>query len=236
MTSHKLPAWRPFVILSAAVSLDGKLATDTGDANLSTGKDWSRVHHLRMESDAIMVGGGTIRKDDSKLLVDKEKLGAPVSRQPLRVVVSATGKIPLDARVITKRPEVPTLIAITAQCPPIQRQKLKDMGCQVIECGNKTLVDLPLLLRFLKTDFKVNHLMIEGGGKLNGSMLSLQLIDEIHMTYAPVIAGFGVPLFELSKPIQRFSESPFFEIIAMERIDDMVWIRMKIHYTPRQLF
>ena len=235
MASPEPSTWRPFVILSTAVSLDGKLATDTGDTNLSNRKDWNRVHHLRMESDAIMVGGGTIRKDDSKLIVDEEKLGGPASRQPLRVVVSATGNIPLNARVITQFPEVPTLIAITTHCPIKQQQKLEDMGCQVIECGSKTLVDLSLLLKLLKTDFKVNRLMVEGGGKLNGSLLSMRLIDEIQMSYAPVIAGHGVPLFELSHPIRKFSESPFFEIRTIERIDDMFWIRVKIHYAPREL-
>jgi 2,5-diamino-6-(ribosylamino)-4(3H)-pyrimidinone 5'-phosphate reductase len=227
--------WRPFVILSAAVSLDGKLATDGGDAKLSTSNDWSRVHRLRMESDAIMVGGGTIRKDDPKLVVDTKKLGGSVSRQPIRVVVSATGKIPLDARVITHYPEIPTLIAITSHCSTKQKQKLANVGCQVIQCGDNKFVDLSILLRILKIEFKVDRLMVEGGGRLNGSMLSLQLIDEIQLTYAPAIAGNGTSLFELSQSIQNFSESPFFEIITFGRIDDMLWIRFKVHYTKRKL-
>jgi 2,5-diamino-6-(ribosylamino)-4(3H)-pyrimidinone 5'-phosphate reductase len=227
--------WRPFVILSAAVSLDGKLATVGGDTNISTSNDWSRVHRLRMESDAIMVGGGTIRKDDSKLVVDSKKLGAPVSRQPLRVIVSATGNIPLDARAIIHCPEIPTLIAITSHCSTKQEQRLSGVGCQVIQCGNNTFVDLSLLMRILKTEFKVDQLMVEGGGRLNGSMLSLQLIDEIQLAYAPVIAGNGTSIFELSQSIQNFSESPLFEIRTFGRIDDMLWIRFKVHYTKRQL-
>ncbi|MFW9777282.1 MAG: RibD family protein [Candidatus Heimdallarchaeota archaeon] len=235
MASYKPLKWRPYVILSAAASLDGKLATDAGDTNLSTKNDWKRVHLLRMESDAIMVGGGTIRKDDSKLVVDPKKSGSPISRQPIRVVVSATGNIPLDARVITHDPIVPTLIAVTSNCSARQVKKLEDVGCQVIHCGNERSVDLSLLLSILKTKFMVNRLMLEGGGRLNGSMLSLKLIDELQIAYAPVIAGNGVSLFEFSQSFQDFSESPFFEIITSRRIDDMLWIHFKVHYTPRQL-
>ncbi|MFW9854083.1 MAG: RibD family protein [Candidatus Thorarchaeota archaeon] len=235
MTSHKPPKWRPYVILSAAASLDGKLATDGGDTKLSTKNDWKRVHLLRLESDAIMVGGETIRQDDSKLVVDPKKLGAPISRQPIRVVVSATGNIPLDARVITHDSAVPTLIAVTSNCSAKHVQKLEDVGCQVIHCGDDRFVDLSLLLRVLKNQFKVNRLMLEGGGRLNGSMLSFKLIDELQIAYAPVIAGNGVSIFEFSQSFQYFSESPFFEIIASRRIDDMLWVDFKVNYTSRQL-
>ncbi|MFX0171630.1 MAG: RibD family protein [Candidatus Hodarchaeota archaeon] len=226
---------RPFVTLSAAISLDGFIATIKGDSELSNSKDWARVHQLRMDSDAIMVGGGTIRADDSKLTVNEKKLKKKAINHPIRLVVSSKGNIPINARVITYRPEIPTLIAITSQCPSKKRLKLEEKGCELIECGDGPLVNLKQLLGILKKDFNINTLMLEGGSRLNGEMLNQCFIDEVHLAFAPVICGSGIPLFALPKTILNFSDSPYFEIITYSQLDDMIFIQMSVHYQPRQI-
>ncbi len=226
---------RPFIILSAATSLDGYIATIDGDSRLSNSKDWNRVHKLRAESDAIMVGSGTIRTDDSKLTVEKKFFSKKTKKHPLRIVVSSKGDIPLNSRIITYRPEIPTLIATTSLCPEKQKMELTTRGCQVIECGDGPLTNLPQLLYRLKNEFLINNLMLEGGGRLNGEMLNQELIDEIHLAIAPVISGRGIPLFTLPCQISDFSESPFFEITANERIGDMIFLKIRIQYKQRRI-
>ncbi|UCG90297.1 MAG: dihydrofolate reductase family protein [Candidatus Heimdallarchaeota archaeon] len=235
MNLVKSPKIRPYVFLSAATSLDGYIATVDGDSLLSNSKDWARVHRLRAESDAIMVGSGTIRTDDSKLTINERLVGARIEKHPIRVVVSSNGSIPLKSRVITHRPDVQTLIATTSQCSLSQTKKLEKRGCKVIKCGNGPLTDLHQLLYIVKTEFNVKKLMVEGGSLLNGALLSNKLVDEIYLAIAPVICGLGIPLFNLSQPIPTFSKSPFFEIKAHSQIDDMIWLKMSIHYQSRQI-
>jgi 2,5-diamino-6-(ribosylamino)-4(3H)-pyrimidinone 5'-phosphate reductase len=226
---------RPFVFLSAAISLDGKIATSQGDTLLSNSEDWVRVHRLRADSDAIMVGSGTIRADDSKLAVNESLIGTKIKKHPIRVVVSSDGNIPLKSRIITYKPDILTLIATTSQCPLNQRKKLEKSGCQVVECGKGPLTDLYQLLSLLKTDYNVKKLMVEGGSRLNGELINQQLLDEIQLALAPVISGQGVPLFSLSKPLATFSESPYFEIKTCEKIGDMVWFTISVHYRSRRI-
>ncbi|MFX0014190.1 MAG: RibD family protein [Promethearchaeota archaeon] len=235
MSLFSLPSIRPYVILSAAISLDGHIATLNGDSLLSNREDWIRVHHLRADSDAIMIGSGTVRADDSKLTVNEDLIEVKNINHPIRIVVSSDGMIPLNSRIIIHRPDIPTLIATTSRCSLIQTEKLEKRGCKIIKCGNGPLVDLSKLLLVLKTDFQVNKLMLEGGSQLNGAMLNLQFIDEIQLAIAPVICGQGIPLFKLSKAFYMFSESPFFDIKSYNQIGDMIWLKMLINYQSREI-
>lgn len=226
---------RPHVILSVAASLDGYISTSNNDTELSNSIDWTRVHNLRAQSDAIMVGSGTIRTDDSKLIVDKRYVLQTPYFSPIRIVVSSTGLIPLNARVITYLPNIPTIIATSSRCSREQKIKLEEKGCGIIESGEGPLTDLPQLLHILNTKYSINRLMLEGGSRLNGEMLCHQLIDEIHLAIAPVICGKGIPIFDLPSPFSTFSESPFFKIILNEQIGDMIFLKISLEYQHRQI-
>jgi diaminohydroxyphosphoribosylaminopyrimidine deaminase/5-amino-6-(5-phosphoribosylamino)uracil reductase len=226
---------RPKVIFSVATSLDGLIATLDGDTTLSNKEDWSRVHHLRASCDAIMVGSGTIIADNSKLTVKRKFFDkGEVINNPTRIVVASTGNIPLNSNVILYKPEVPTIIATTSRCHIDQKSRLKAQGCEIIECGNGPRVDLEKLLIILRSDFNIQTLMFEGGSLLSGAMLSEHLIDEIHISIAPVIGGRGKPLFSLPSPIVNFEQSPFFEVVSHENIGDMIFMRLFVRYRPRQ--
>lgn len=235
VTTDKLKYKRPYITLSAASSLDGYISTINGDSRLSNSKDWNRVHELRSKSDAIIVGSGTIRIDDSKLTIDEKYFQKKPMEHPIRVVVSSKGNIPLNARVITYKSDIPTFIAITSQCSKDQKLKLEKSGCKVIKCGKGPLVNLQQLLHILKTEYSIHNVMLEGGSRLNGEMLHQKLIDEVHLAIAPVICGKGVPFFTLPKTISSFAESPFFKIIRSERINDMVFLKIIIQYKQRDI-
>ncbi|MHA1976497.1 MAG: RibD family protein [Candidatus Hodarchaeales archaeon] len=236
MVSNRIFEHRPKIILSAAISLDGQIASSTGEVKLSNTEDWKRVHHLRSKSDAIMVGSGTILADDSKLTIrpDYIEKGNHV-RDPVRIVVSSSGKIPLDASVILFRPEIPTIIATTSKCPNVQREKFREMGCDVIICGDGPLVNLRHLMLTLYKDFNIHRVLLEGGSKLNGNMLMEKLIDEVHVSIAPVLGGNGIPFFGLPSAINSFDQSPYFEILDHTIIGDMIWLHLRVQYDSRIL-
>ncbi|MEM2212015.1 MAG: 2,5-diamino-6-(ribosylamino)-4(3H)-pyrimidinone 5'-phosphate reductase [Candidatus Nezhaarchaeales archaeon] len=173
---------RPYVILSAAMTLDGKIATKTRDSKISCIEDLKRVHKLRASVDAIMVGIGTVLIDDPKLLVKYYE-----GRNPIRVVVDSKARIPLNAKVITEG-GARTVVAVTDLAPISKVEELKRVGVEVVVAGSGEEVDLKLLMRKLRA-MGVRTLMLEGGATLNWSMVKEGLIDEVRVAIAPVIVG-----------------------------------------------
>jgi len=217
------------------MSLDGFIVSQTGDNNLSNSQDWKRVHHLRLDSDAIMVGSNTIRVDDSKLTVKEEYVTGKTIKHPVRVVVTSDGKIPLNARVIQYKPEIKTIIATTSLCSEKQKKLLEEQGCEVLTCGSGPLVDLVFLLQILKSHFNINKLLVEGGGKLNSELLKSSCIDEIHLSIAPVIFGSGIKLFDTWVPFSDHQQFPTFNTQKIEKIGDMIFLKLLVIYEPRAI-
>lgn len=170
----------PFVTVKFAASLDGKIATRSGDSKWITGED-SRayVQRLRAESDAIMVGVNTVLADDPRLTArgpDDE----PVTRQPLRVVVDSRGRTPLDARILSEPGD--TIVAVAKSGPVIQGAQVVAMG------GPEGTVDLPALFRELGRR-ELTSVLVEGGGTLIGSLFDSRMVDKVVAFVAPVIIG-----------------------------------------------
>ncbi|MHC1591218.1 MAG: dihydrofolate reductase family protein, partial [Candidatus Helarchaeales archaeon] len=136
------------------MSVDGKIASRTGDCEFSDEEDWKRVHELRASVDAIMVGRNTIEKDDSKLTI-KQFPDHPISikKYPSRIVVDSLATIPLTARVFTVQPEkYPTIIAVTSRAPADKILQIEQLGAKVLTCGNGQKVDLVQLMRMLRRE------------------------------------------------------------------------------------
>jgi diaminohydroxyphosphoribosylaminopyrimidine deaminase/5-amino-6-(5-phosphoribosylamino)uracil reductase len=162
---------RPFVILKAAVSLDGKIATYRGDSRwISTEASRRRTHALRNEVDAVMVGAETVVRDDPELTV---RLLEGEVRNPLRVVVDSALRIPPTSRLLTERPEVKTLVATTAKAPMERREAVEALGREVEKLAEREVISL----------------LLEGGGQLNASMLEAGLVDRLHVVIAPMLIG-----------------------------------------------
>lgn len=173
---------RPHVILNAAMTLDGKIATLTGSSEISGPQDLKRVHQIRKENDAIMVGINTILVDDPRLTV--HKISSTKSDNPTRVVVDSQARTPLDARIMSE--DAPTIIAVSKKAPTENVVNLKEKA-EVIVCGEDK-VDLVELMEKFKIK-GINNLMLEGGAALNFSMLKNGLVDEVRVCIAPMIVG-----------------------------------------------
>lgn len=179
---------KPYVILNAAMTLDGKIATETGSSNISGKEDLIRVHELRKEVDAIMVGINTVIADDPRLTV--HKIESKKEDNPIRVVVDGKGRIPIESRITNN--DAPTIIAVSDDyksdlTASNKYQILKNNGVDFFFAGEKQ-VDLIKLMNYLY-EKGVKTLMLEGGSTLNFSMIKDGLIDEIRICVAPMVVG-----------------------------------------------
>lgn len=179
---------RPYVILNAAMTLDGKIATSTGSSNISGKEDLERVHELRKECDAIMVGIGTVLADDPRLTV--HKIDAKSEDNPVRVVVDSKCRTPIAARITNK--DARTIIAGANEYKydfmvTDRYETFKKRGVDFFFSGDKR-VDLSLLMSYLHEE-GIEKLMLEGGATLNFSMIKAGLIDEIRICVAPMVVG-----------------------------------------------
>ncbi len=172
---------RPYVILSAAISIDGKIATRTGRSNLSSKKDLVRVHVLRRSADAILVGKNTINVDDPLLTVRYVK-----GKNPIRVILDSKGSLSPKSKVIKTAQKIPTILVVSESATR-EVEKFAAKGVQVIRCG-KTKIDLKKLLELLRKK-GVKRIIIEGGGITNWHFFKEKLVDEIVITVTPYIIG-----------------------------------------------
>ncbi len=176
----------PFVTLKLALSLDGRIATRTGDARWISGPASGRfVHGLRRDCNAVMVGGETVRRDDPQLTV---RLARPDTR-PMRVVVSSGGDLPVDAKVFSDQERWPTLLFASAAMPGSLAARLAERGVKVeILGGQDGTVDLAAVLERLGR-LGVSRLLVEGGGLLAGRLLADNRVDRMLAIYAPLLIG-----------------------------------------------
>ena len=179
---RKRDKMKPHVILNAAMTLDGKIATRTGSSEISGKEDLIRVHKLRKDMDAIMVGINTLLADDPRLTV--HKIEADPEDNPVRIVVDSKARTPLNFRILNN--EAPTIIATTESADPEKIEALEKKAT-VLKCG-KDRVDLKSLMDKL-SKIEIKTMMLEGGSTLNYSMLENGLVDEVSVCVAPMIAG-----------------------------------------------
>ena len=179
---------KPYVILNAAMTLDGKIVTASNSSNVSGDEDLKRVHELRKNVDGIMVGIGTVLADDPRLTV--HKIDANPDDNPVRVVVDSKCRTPIAARVTNK--DAKTVIAVANEFKfdfivGDRCDMFKKRGVDFFFSGD-VKVDLSALMDYLYS-IGVKTLMLEGGATLNFSMIKEGLIDEIRVCVAPKVVG-----------------------------------------------
>lgn len=181
---------RPFVTLKAASTLDGKIATHALDSKWITSEEARYdVHKLRSENQAILVGVGTVIEDDPELTAR-----IPNGRNPLRIVLDSSLRIPLDAKLVTDS-LAETWIFTAKQVDGNKKAVLEERGIRIFETSGETRVDLPDVLRTLGEQ-SVSSLFIEGGGTVNASFLENGFIDKVVLYFAPkLIGGKNAPTF-----------------------------------------
>lgn len=172
---------RPYIIVSAAMSIDGKLATRTGRSNLSSKKDLIRVHKLRKSVDAILVGKNTISIDDPILTVRYVK-----GKNPIRIILDSKPSLSTNYRVIETAKKIPTILVVLENSPK-KVEKFIAKGVEVIRCG-KNKINLKKLLEILGKK-GIKRIIVEGGGTTNWYFFKEKLVDEIVITITPYIIG-----------------------------------------------
>jgi diaminohydroxyphosphoribosylaminopyrimidine deaminase/5-amino-6-(5-phosphoribosylamino)uracil reductase len=180
---------KPFVTAKFAVSLDGKIATKSGDSKwISCEESRKYVHNLRYTVDAIMAGVNTVLADDPRLIVRScGGRGGTVRKQPLRVIVDGKGRTPLTARVF--RQPGKTLLVLGRVATSDEKTVFAQVGAEVIELPSaKGRVDLENLLKALG-EREITSILVEGGGILLGSLFDCGLVDKVTAFIAPIIVG-----------------------------------------------
>ncbi len=178
----------PFVTAKFAMSLDGKIATRTGDSKWISSEESRRfVHYLRYTADAILVGVNTVMTDNPQLTFRACARGGIAKRQPLRVIADATGLTPISARIFHEPGSV--LMAVGEKIDPVKKQGYLDAGADVIVLPSKRgLVDLAVLFKTLGAR-QVSNVLVEGGSTVLGSVFDAGLVDKVVVFVAPIIIG-----------------------------------------------
>lgn len=223
---HRQRVGRPWVTAKFAMSLDGKIATRTGDARWISGTA-SRVHahQLRDRSDAVIVGIGTVLADDPRLTVRP----APADgHQPHRIVLDTRLRMPLSAALANPELAVGTTVAFAA--PAViatgAAEALVDRGLTLLALPSDPAgrVDLRALLEALGQRGYAD-VLVEGGGEVLAGLFGLGLVDEIEACLAPIVIGgrtASTPIGGLG--VERIEQAGQLHIIEVVRRDDDVWI------------
>ena len=170
----------PFVLLKAAMSLDGKIACRSGDSKWITGDEARKYsHELRSRYDAILVGINTVLKDDPELTCRKRK-----GRDPIRIVLDSALRIPFDAKVLRDENVV---VATSERYGRKKKNALEKKGIRVWVLG-KERVDMRALMKRLGNE-GITSLLVEGGGEANASALEAGIVDKVNFFIAPKIMG-----------------------------------------------
>src|SRR4029078_5798024 len=188
------------IILNAAISIDGKIATINGDTKISSELDLKRVHELRRGVDVILVGISTVLNDDP-LLTIRYAINKKAIKNPIRIIIDSKGRIPLHSKIVKTANQIETRVVVTSKAPSKKLKKLEKRGIKIIVLdqgpdgdrkdrgeNNGEKVDLKKLFDQLEKE-RVSNVLVEGGGEINWSVIKNNLFDEIIITISPIIIG-----------------------------------------------
>lgn len=218
---HYIQKKRPFVVLKAAVSLDGKIAAPSGESRWITGEEARKdVQLLRNRYASIMVGVGTVITDDPELTCRLEG-----GRNPRRIILDSSLRIPLDSRVLSDQQRNPVLIAYTERALPEKTRRLEELGAGLLYCRIRDYrIDLVDLMTKLG-DMGIDSILLEGGATVNDSAFQQGLIDKIILYMAPkIIGGEKSKTFVGGRGIEKLDQAYPLRIESMESLGDGIKI------------
>ncbi len=215
----------PWLIAKWAMTLDGKIASRTGHSRwISGAAARERVHQLRGRVDAVMVGRATADADDPLLTARP-----PGAREAVRIVVDSHARLALQSQLVQTARTQRVLVAVSPQAPPERCKRLEQAGCEMVYCaGSEPSERLRDLLGQLGRR-KMTNVLVEGGGKLLGSLWDLRLIDEVHVFVAPKLIGGAAapgPLAGIGMP--EIPESASLLDPRIEVLDQDVYITGRV--------
>lgn len=211
---------RPHIILSGAISIDGKIATKTNDSKLSSQKDFERLHKLRSSVDAILVGKNTVSRDNPLLTVRHAK-----GKNPIRIVLDSKGTIPRTSKILQSSNKVPTIIVVSKKITRKNLVKLEKFPVEIISTGNDS-VNLKSLLKKLSQK-KIKTILVEGGGTVNWEFVKQDLFDEMILTLSPfLIGGEDSTSYLRGTGFSKISNSPNLRLKSVKRLKN----HLVLHY------
>lgn len=176
---------KPWVIAKWAMSLDGKIATRTGDSQwISNEASRAVVHQIRGRVDAIMVGSGTVRVDDP--LLTARPAGPRVAT---RIVLDSAASLAVASKLVKSIEAAPVLVVATSDAPTENVRRLTELGCEVLVCDGGTPAERIHKLLAELGQRRLTNLFVEGGATLLGTLRDADSIDEVHVFIAPKIIG-----------------------------------------------
>jgi diaminohydroxyphosphoribosylaminopyrimidine deaminase/5-amino-6-(5-phosphoribosylamino)uracil reductase len=214
---HYITTSKPYVTLKMATSIDGKIATSSGESKWITG-DLAREdgHRLRHEHDAILVGVDTVIQDDPTLSTRLDQGG----KNPVRIVLDRRLRTPLDAKLVTDQ-EAPTWIVTTNLAEAEKKQELEKLGVEII-----VIDDIDISISSMLTalaEKKITSVLVEGGGHVNDSFLRSGNFQSVIKYMAPILIGGEKARSSFSgNGINNLKNAPKLEIKSMERIGNDV--------------
>ena len=218
---------RPMVTLKLAVTLDGRIATATGESQWITGSEARRVvHAMRLAHDAVLVGGGTARADDPTLTV--RELGA--ARQPVRVVASRALNLPWPSRLAATIKDGPVWLACAAdQVAPEISARWAEAGAELISVpSTKAGLDPAGLLETLAGK-GLTRVFCEGGGTLAASLLQAGLVDDLVVFSAGLAFGADATPAIAGMRVERLAQAPAFKLVEQRQVGADVMHRWRIN-------
>jgi diaminohydroxyphosphoribosylaminopyrimidine deaminase/5-amino-6-(5-phosphoribosylamino)uracil reductase len=216
---------RPHVLFKSAMTLDGKVATRTGDSKWISGEE-SRLlsHHWRAERDAVVVGIGTALADDPQLTARVD-----AGRQPRRVVFDSEGRLPLDSQLVRGAPELPLTVVVGRAASRLETDALEVAGADVIVATGE---NEPARVRSALEQLGaagVSSILLEGGPKLAGAFLDAGEVDEIRLFLAPVVVGGSNARDPLEgEGVERISEATRALALEVEQVAEDVLITARL--------
>jgi len=200
------------VILSAAISIDGKISTRSNDSKLSSQDDSIRLHKLRSKVDAILIGKNTLLQDDPLLTVRHTK-----GKNPTRIILDSKGTISKNSKIIKTSDKIPTIIAVSKKISKVNLSKLKKLPVEIIISGEHS-VNLKLLMKKLATK-KIETILVEGGGTVNWEFIKNNIFDELIITLSPyLIGGNDATSLVEGKGFSKILNSPNLKLKSVKRL------------------
>ncbi|TMK99586.1 MAG: bifunctional diaminohydroxyphosphoribosylaminopyrimidine deaminase/5-amino-6-(5-phosphoribosylamino)uracil reductase RibD [Actinobacteria bacterium] len=222
---------RPWVRFKSAMTLDGKVATRTGDSKWISGEASRELaHRWRASVDAVVVGIGTALADDPQLTARPEGMPAELTRQPRRVVFDTLARLPLTSQLVGAASEVPLTVVVSRAAPRADTDALEAAGVQVIVAtGENEPARVRSALDQLGAD-GIASLLLEGGPHLAGAFLDAEEIDEIRLFLAPLLLGGSAARDPLEGGgVEHISEAVRALTFDCERVGDDLLISARLH-------
>jgi diaminohydroxyphosphoribosylaminopyrimidine deaminase / 5-amino-6-(5-phosphoribosylamino)uracil reductase len=213
---------RPLVLLKAAMTLDGKVATRTGDSQWISGEaSRARAHRWRAESDAVAVGIGTALADDPMLTARVEGVG----RQPSRVVFDSEARLPLESALVQSAGETPVLLLCSRAAARTRTEALEAAGVEpIVVSGGNEQARVDSALQELGSR-GIQSLLLEGGPHLAGAFLEAGEVDEARVFVAPLLAGGRAARTAVEgEGVAQIAGAAHAESVEVDRIEDDVVI------------